>query len=84
LHSVKQTARGSTTEVRQLAHDGWTTSNVSTGAVLTHGSQPNSLEFTPEELQAAVDEAKNFGLRVMVHAHATKNQERHPRGSRVH
>ena len=45
---------------------------LSTGAVLTHGSSPMSIEFTPEELQAGVDEAKNFGLRVAVHAHATQ------------
>ena len=31
-----------------------------------------SLEFTLEELQAAVDEASRFGLRVAVHAHATQ------------
>ena len=50
---------------------------LSTGAVLTHDSNPNSLEFTLEELQAGVSEAKNFGLRVMVHAHATEgHQER--------
>ena len=42
---------------------------LSTGAVLTHGSNPNSTEFTLEELQAAVDEASNFGLRVAAHAH---------------
>jgi len=45
---------------------------LSTGAVLAHDSNPNSLEFTPEELQAGVSEAKNFGLRVMVHAHAVE------------
>jgi imidazolonepropionase-like amidohydrolase len=43
---------------------------LSTGAVLTHGSNPKSVEFTPEELQAAVDEASHFGLRVAAHAHA--------------
>jgi imidazolonepropionase-like amidohydrolase len=43
---------------------------LSTGAVLTHGSNPKSEEFTPEELQAAVDEAGHFGLRVAAHAHA--------------
>ena len=43
---------------------------LSTGAVLTHGSNPKSEEFTPEELQAAVDEASHFGLRVAAHAHA--------------
>jgi imidazolonepropionase-like amidohydrolase len=60
-------------KVRQLAHDGADHIKVlSTGAVLTHGSNPNSLEFTPEELQAAVSEAKNFGLRVEAHAHAAE------------
>src|SRR4029077_9468438 len=58
-------------KVRQLAHDGVDHIKVlSTGAVLTHGSNPNSSEFTMEELQAAVSEAANFGLRVEAHAHA--------------
>jgi imidazolonepropionase-like amidohydrolase len=43
---------------------------LSSGAVLTHGSNPQSQEFTPEELSAAVDEAKHFGLRVASHAHS--------------
>jgi imidazolonepropionase-like amidohydrolase len=60
-------------KVRQLAHDGVDhIKMLSTGAVLTHESNPNSLEFTPEELQAGVSEAKNFGLKVMVHAHAAE------------
>jgi imidazolonepropionase-like amidohydrolase len=60
-------------KVRLLAHDGVDHIKVlSTGAVLTHGSNPNSVEFTPEELQAAVSEAKNFGLRVEAHAHAAE------------
>src|SRR5207244_7978012 len=37
---------------------------------LTHGSNPKAQEFTPEELQAAVDEAGHFGLRVAAHAHS--------------
>src|SRR2546423_12844328 len=58
-------------KVRQLAHDGVDHIKVlSTGAVLTHGSNPNASEFTLEELQAAVSEARNFGLRVEAHAHA--------------
>lgn len=58
-------------KVRQLAHDGVDHIKVlSTGAVLTHGSNPNASEFTPEELEAAVSEASNFGLRVESHAHA--------------
>jgi imidazolonepropionase-like amidohydrolase len=44
---------------------------LSSGAVLTHGSNPQSQEFTPEELSAAVDEASHFGLRVESHAHST-------------
>ena len=60
-------------KVRQLAHDGVDVIKMlSTGAVLTHGSSPASIEFTPEELNAGVDEASHFGLRVAVHAHATQ------------
>ena len=59
--------------IRELAHRGADHIKIlSTGAVLTHGSNPKSVEFTPEELQAAVDEARNFGLRVAAHAHAAE------------
>jgi imidazolonepropionase-like amidohydrolase len=59
--------------VRQLAHDGADHIKVlSSGAVLTHRSNPNSQEFTLEELQAAVDEASHFGLRVEAHAHSAQ------------
>jgi imidazolonepropionase-like amidohydrolase len=58
-------------KIRQLAHDGVDHIKLlSSGAVLTHGSNPNSQEFTLEELQAAVGEANNFGLRVAAHAHS--------------
>jgi imidazolonepropionase-like amidohydrolase len=57
--------------IRQLVHDGADHIKVlSSGAVLTHGSNPKSQEFTMEELQAAVDEASHFGLRVEAHAHS--------------
>jgi imidazolonepropionase-like amidohydrolase len=60
-------------KVRLLAHDGVDVIKMlSTGAVLTHGSNPASIEFTPEELQAGVDEARHFGLKVAVHAHAAE------------
>ncbi|HKM47071.1 MAG TPA: amidohydrolase family protein [Terriglobales bacterium] len=60
-------------KVRLLAHDGVDVIKMlSTGAVLTHGSNPASLEFTEEELQAGVEEASHFGLRVAVHAHAAQ------------
>jgi len=59
--------------IRELAHRGADHIKVlSTGAVLTHGSNPKSIEFTPEELRAAVDEAANFGMRVEAHAHAAE------------
>jgi len=58
-------------KVRLLAHNGADHIKVlSSGAVLTHGSNPKSIEFTPEELSAAVDEASHFGLRVAAHAHS--------------
>ena len=58
-------------KVRLLVHDGADHIKVlASGAVLTHGSNPKSQEFTPEELQAAVDEAAHFGLRVEAHAHS--------------
>ena len=57
--------------MRQFAHDGADHIKIlSSGAVLTHNSNPNSREFTPEELKAAVDEASSFGLRVEAHAHS--------------
>jgi imidazolonepropionase-like amidohydrolase len=60
-------------KIRLLAHDGADHIKVlSTGAVLTHGSNPKSEEFTLEELRAAVDEASHFGLRVEAHAHAAQ------------
>jgi imidazolonepropionase-like amidohydrolase len=59
--------------IRVLAHRGADHIKVlSTGAVLTHGSNPKSIEFTPEELRAAVEEAAAFGLRVEAHAHAAE------------
>jgi imidazolonepropionase-like amidohydrolase len=59
--------------IRLLANHGVDHIKVlSTGAVLTHGSSPRSEEFTMDELEAAVDEAQHFGLRVAAHAHATQ------------
>jgi imidazolonepropionase-like amidohydrolase len=60
-------------KIRELAHRGADHIKIlSTGAVLTHGSNPKSIEFTPEELRAAVEEANNFGLKVAAHAHAAE------------
>ncbi|HUO52735.1 MAG TPA: amidohydrolase family protein [Gemmatimonadaceae bacterium] len=56
--------------IRKLASNGADFIKVlSTGAVLTHGSNANAREFTDEELQAAVDEAHNFGFKIASHAH---------------
>ena len=58
-------------KVRLLAHDGVDLIKIlSSGAVLTHGSNPKAQEFTLEELKAAVDEASQFGLKVASHAHS--------------
>jgi imidazolonepropionase-like amidohydrolase len=43
-----------------------------TGAVLTHNSNPAGREATAEQLEAGVDEARNFGLKVAVHAHGAE------------
>jgi imidazolonepropionase-like amidohydrolase len=57
--------------IRKLASNGVDHIKIlSSGAVLTHGSNPHSQEFTLEELQAAVDEASHFGLCVESHAHS--------------
>jgi len=59
--------------IRKLANDGVDLIKIlSSGAVLEHGSNPNSQEFTMEELEAAVDEAHHFGLRIAAHAHSTQ------------
>jgi imidazolonepropionase-like amidohydrolase len=43
-----------------------------TGAVLTHNSNPAGREATPEELAAGAEEARNFGLKLAVHAHGAE------------
>lgn len=59
--------------VRALANQGVDLIKILvSGAVLTHGSNPQAEEFTPEEMAAAVDEAHKFGLRVAAHAHNTR------------
>lgn len=42
------------------------------GAVLTFNSNPQSRESSFEEIQAAVEEAANFGLPVVAHAHSAE------------
>jgi imidazolonepropionase-like amidohydrolase len=45
---------------------------LATGAILTHNSNPTGRELTQEELVAGVEEARNFGLKVAVHAHGAE------------
>jgi imidazolonepropionase-like amidohydrolase len=58
--------------IREVAVNGADVIKIfATGAVMSHGNNlPTSTEFTLEELEAAVDEARNLGLKVMAHAHA--------------
>ena len=43
-----------------------------TGAFMSVGDNPENVSFSPEELKAAVDEAKRHGIPVAAHAHATE------------
>jgi len=45
---------------------------IATGAVLAIGSEPGALELTPEEMQAACDEAKALGKYCIAHAHGSE------------
>jgi imidazolonepropionase-like amidohydrolase len=45
---------------------------IATGAVLSHGSNPAATEYTAEEIEAAVSEARKFGLKVAAHAHCAQ------------
>ncbi|MFY9551829.1 MAG: amidohydrolase family protein [Thermoanaerobaculia bacterium] len=45
---------------------------LATGAFLAHGSNPHSVEYTYDELRAAVEEASHKGLKVAAHAHSTE------------
>jgi imidazolonepropionase-like amidohydrolase len=57
--------------VRDIAQHGVDLIKVlATGAFLAHGSRPGAVEFTYEELRAAVEEADKKGLKVAAHAHA--------------
>ncbi len=45
---------------------------IATGAVLAIGSEPGSLELTPELMKAACDEAKALGKYCIAHAHGAQ------------
>ena len=56
---------------------------LSSGAVLEHGSNPNSQEFTEEELRAAVEEATVSGCEWRRTRTRAGNQETDQRGRRI-
>ena len=45
---------------------------IATGAVLAIGSEPGSLELTPEMMKAACDEARSLGKYCIAHAHGAE------------
>ena len=59
--------------VRDIAQNGVDLIKLlATGAFLAHGSNPKAVEYTYDELRAAVEEAANKGLKVAAHAHSTE------------
>jgi imidazolonepropionase-like amidohydrolase len=59
--------------VRDIAqHDVDLIKILATGAFLTHGSDPHAVEYTYDEIRAAVEEAAHKGLRVAAHAHSAE------------
>jgi imidazolonepropionase-like amidohydrolase len=59
--------------VRDIAqHDVDLIKLLATGAFLTHGSDPHAIEYTYDEIRAAVEEAGHKGLKVAAHAHSTE------------
>jgi imidazolonepropionase-like amidohydrolase len=59
--------------VRDIAQHGVDVIKVlATGAFLAHGSDPHAVEFTEDELRAAVEEAAHKGLKVAAHAHSAE------------
>ena len=45
---------------------------LATGAFLAHGSDPHAVEYSYDEIRAAVEEAQHKGLKVAAHAHSAE------------
>jgi imidazolonepropionase-like amidohydrolase len=59
--------------VRDIAqHDVDLIKVIATGAFLAHGSDPHAVEYSYDEIRAAVEEATHKGLKVAAHAHSTE------------
>ncbi len=48
---------------------------IASGGVLTPGTSPDEAQMTPDELQAAVDEARRAGRKVAAHAHGASGMK---------
>jgi len=48
---------------------------IASGGVLTPGTSPDQAQMTPDELQAAVDEAQQGGRKVAAHAHGASGMK---------
>jgi imidazolonepropionase-like amidohydrolase len=48
---------------------------IATGGVLTPGTSPDQAQMTPDELQAAVEEAQRAGRKVAAHAHGASGMK---------
>ncbi len=58
--------------VRDIARHGVDVIKIlATGAFLAHGSDPHAVEYSDDEIRAAVEEAGHKGLKVAAHAHST-------------
>jgi imidazolonepropionase-like amidohydrolase len=59
--------------VRDIARHGVDVIKIlATGAFLAHGSDPHAVEYSYDELRAAVEEAIHKGLKVAAHAHSAE------------
>ncbi|MCI0634533.1 MAG: amidohydrolase family protein [Actinobacteria bacterium] len=59
--------------VRDIARHGVDVIKIlATGAFLAHGSDPHAVEYSDDEIRAAVEEAGHKGLKVAAHAHSTE------------
>lgn len=64
-------------EVQKRAAEGADLIKVmSTGGFMTAGSHPSQARYSVEELEAVVDEARKFGMKVTTHATGTEGIER--------
>jgi imidazolonepropionase-like amidohydrolase len=67
--------------VRDIAqHDVDLIKLLATGAFLAHGSDPHAVEYSYEEIRAAVEEAAHKGLKVAAHAHSAEGIKNAIRG----